>query len=331
MLNNEIKLIQNLLIQLNKYDLSIKLDGAYYKHEFIEEWNGVTSVTLELYVHPNYYLDLQNLNQDEKDMIILLFKGLIDSSVFIQDIEIKINKDVKIQTISDTIYIFVDEAGDMDFSKKGSKYYMFSFLIKRRPFNLHEYISNYRYSLLERNLDPLNEKKLNIESFHACEDNKFIRNEIFNIITTFNENSVKAYSYILEKPKVEPNKRTEKDKFYIDNLNLAIQQLLDKLKIDKNFIIITDRLPVAKNKNKQVGALKKGIKEYIKKNNLNIRYDIFHHCSASTVNLQIVDYISWAIFRKYEWNQDIFYKKIESYLIGIDLMTKDRKVNHYEK
>mgnify|MGYP006088900423 CR=1 FL=1 len=72
MLNNEIKLIQNLLIQQNKYDLSIKLDGAYYKHEFIQEWNGVTSVTLELYVHPNYYLDLQNLNQDEEDMIILL-------------------------------------------------------------------------------------------------------------------------------------------------------------------------------------------------------------------------------------------------------------------
>jgi len=238
---------------------------------------------------------------------------------------------LKVQTTNDTIYIFVDEAGDMDFSKKGSKYYMFNFLIKTRPFNLHEYISNYRYSLLERNLDPLNDKRLNIESFHACKDNKYIKNEIFNIISTFNENSVKAYSYILEKPKVEPNKRLEKDIFYVDNLNLAIQKLLDKLQIDNNFIIITDRLPVANNKNKQVGALKKGIKEYLRNNHLNIRYDIFHHCSASSVNLQIVDYISWAIFRKYEWNQDIFYKKIEKYLISIDLMTKDREVNHYEK
>ena len=241
-----------------------------------------------------------------------------------------INK-LKIQSISDTVYIFVDEAGDMDFSLKGSKYYMFNFLIKKRPFNLHEYISNYRYSLLERNLDPLNDTRLNIEAFHACEDNKYIKDEIFNIISTFNVDSVKSYSYILEKPKVEPNKRQEKDKFYIDNLNLAIHQLLDKLQIDKNFVIITDRLPVQKNKNKQVSALKKGIKEYLKSNNLNIRYDIFHHCSASSVNLQIVDYISWAIFRKYERNQDTFYKKIEKYLIDIDLMTKDRKVNHYEK
>ena len=48
---------------------------------------------------------------------------------------------LKVQNISDTVYIFVDEAGDMNFSLKGSKYYMFNFLIKKRPFNLHEYIS----------------------------------------------------------------------------------------------------------------------------------------------------------------------------------------------
>jgi len=331
MQNNDIKIIQSLLVEQDRYDLSIKLDGAYYKLELIEEWNNVESYTLELYVHPKYFIDFNDISKLETEMLTTLFQALMDSSIFIKYIEIKIDKNIKVQSISDTVYIFVDEAGDMDFSVKGSKYYMFNFLIKKRPFNLHEYISNYRYSLLERNLDPLTGRRLNIEAFHACEDNKYIKEEIFNIISTFNKDSVKSYSYILEKPKVEPNKRQEKDKFYIDNLNLAIQQLLDKLKIDKNFVIITDRLPVHKNKNKQVGALKKGIKEYLKNNSLTLRYDIFHHCSASSVNLQIVDYISWAIFRKYERNQDNYYKKIEKYLIDIDLMTKGREINHYEK
>ncbi len=331
MQNNDIKIIQSLLVEQDRYDLSIKLDGAYYKLELIEEWNNVESYTLELYVHPKYFIDFNDISKLETEMLTTLFQALMDSSIFIKYIEIKIDKNIKVQSISDTVYLFVDEAGDMDFSVKGSKYYMFNFLIKKRPFNLHEYISNYRYSLLERNLDPLTGRRLNIEAFHACEDNKYIKEEIFNIISTFNKDSVKSYSYILEKPKVEPNKRQEKDKFYIDNLNLAIQQLLDKLKIDKNFVIITDRLPVHKNKNKQVGALKKGIKEYLKNNSLTLRYDIFHHCSASSVNLQIVDYISWAIFRKYERNQDNYYKKIEKYLIDIDLMTKGREINHYEK
>ncbi|MBU1667800.1 DUF3800 domain-containing protein [bacterium] len=233
---------------------------------------------------------------------------------------------------NDVVYIFVDEAGDMDFSSNGSKYYMFNFLVKQRPFRVHEHIANYRYSLLERNLDTsFNGRRLDIEYFHAHNDNKYIKKELFNTIAIFDKNRVKVYSYILEKPKVNPKKRKEKDKFYIDNLNYSIQMLLDKLQIDKNFIIVTDRLPVQNNKKKQVGALKKGIRKYIKSNELTIRYDIFHHASSSSANLQIVDYISWAIFRKYERDEDGYYEKIKEYILNEDIMTKDREINHYEK
>ena len=328
MSRKHIQIIQNILKKQNDFELAIKLENAYYDFMAFEEMDDWEKGNIHLYVHPNYFIELSRINLD---FLKELFQGLLDSNKFIHTIEVKIDKSIVSENISDTVYIFVDEAGDMDFSARGSKYYMFNFLIKRRPFNLHEYIANYRYSLLERNLDPLTGKRLDIEYFHASEDNKYIREEIFNIISTFDRESVKSYSYILEKPKVDPAKRKEIDKFYIDNLNLAIHQLLDKLEIDKNFIIITDRLPVQKNKNKQVGALKKGIKGYIRKNSLSVRYDIFHHCSASSVNLQIVDYISWAIFRKYERGQDDDYNKIEKYLIDIDMMTKNRDINHYEK
>ncbi len=328
MSKENIKIIQNILKKQDNFELAIKLENAHYRFVVFEEMEEWEKGTVNLYVHPNHYVELSKMKLEN---LKELFQGLFDSNKFIHNIEVKIDKNIVSENISDTVYIFVDEAGDMDFSASGSKYYMFNFLIKRRPFNLHAYIANYRYSLLERNLDPLTGQRLNIEYFHASEDNKYIREEIFNIISTFDKESVKSYSYILEKPKVDPAKRKEIDRFYIDNLNLAIHQLLDKLKIDKNFIIITDRLPVQKNKSKQIGALKKGIKKYIKDHSLTIRYDIFHHSSASSVNLQIVDYISWAIFRKYERDQDSDYNKIEKYLIGVDLMTKDRDINHYEK
>ena len=329
MSKEKIKIIQNILKKQNQYDLAIKLENAYYEFKFIEGIDEWEKGSLDIFVHPNYFLELKESQINNN--LIGLFEGLFDSNTTIVRIDFKINTDVVIENISDTVYIFVDEAGDMDFSSKGSTHYMFSFLIKKRPFNLHEYISSYRYSLLERNLDPLNGKKLDIEAFHAHKDNKYVKNELFNIISTFDVNSVKIYSYILEKPKVAPEKRKEKEWFYIDNLSYSIQRLLDKLNIDKNFIIITDRLPVHKNKNKQIGALKKGIKEYLKNKQLNIRYDIFHHCSASSSNLQIVDYVSWAIFRKFEHKDDSYYKRIEKYLIGLDEMTKDRKEVHYEK
>lgn len=324
---NYIKIIQNILKQQNKYDLAIKLEGCYYESYQCDNWEE----GINLYVHPNYYLELSALHVDDFNLLIKLFNGLSHNSSEIIEITFSINTNILIENVSDTIYIFVDEAGDMDFSHKGSKHYMFNFLVKKRPFNLHEYISNYRYSLLERNLNPLNGARLDIEYFHAHNDNKYIKNELFNIISTFDQNSVQAYSYILEKPKVVPNKRKEKDRFYIDNLNYSIQRLLDKLKIDKNFIIITDNLPIKQNKQKQIGALKKGIKEYLKSNNLAIRYDIFHHSSASSANLQIVDYISWAIFRKYERHDDSYYDKIKKYILDEEVMTKDRKTNHYEK
>lgn len=328
MSRENIKIVQNILKKQNQYDLAIKLENSYYEKQVIDKQYDWEKVTLDLFVHPNYFLELKNL--ENKDNLIELIQGCYDSSIYIQNLEFKVNTKINIENMSDTLYIFVDEAGDMDFSSKGSKHYMFNFLIKRRPFNLHEYISNYRYTLLERSLEPLNDR-LDIERFHACEDNKYIREELFNIISTFDEVAVKTYSYILDKPKVSPEKRKEKDQFYIDNLSYAIQRLLDKLEIDKNFIIITDRLPVKQNKRKQVGALKKGIKEYLKSKNLKIRYDIFHHCSASSANLQIVDYISWAIFRKFEHGNDTYYKKIKKYLIKVDEMTKGRNEVHYEK
>lgn len=330
MSNKNIKIIQNILKKQDNYDLALKLENAYYEDSMIDGWNGDIG-EINLFVDAKYFLEFKNLDDDTLSLLIQIFDGLHHEYYGINSIKFTINTNVEVNDTNDTVYIFVDEAGDMDFSLKGSKYYMFNFLIKQRPFNLHEIISNYRYSLLERNLDPLNGKRLNIEAFHAHNDNKFIKEEMFKLISTFNTKSVQAYSYILEKPKVNPLKRKDKDRFYIDNLTLAIEQLLDKLNIDKNFIIITDNLPVKQNKNKQIGALKKGVKEYIKNYNLSIRYDIFHHCSASSVNLQIVDYISWAVFRKYEMQQDSYLQKVEKYFISIDDMTKDRKIKHYER
>jgi hypothetical protein len=330
MSQKNIKIIQNILKKEGKHHIAIQLENAYYEERIFDIENSALG-EINIFVHPNNFIKLENLIDIDIKFLIQLFNGLPNNHKCITSIIFSIKTDIELEKSSDTVYIFVDEAGDMDFSTKGSKYYMFNFLIKQRPFNLHEYIANYRYSLLEKNLYPLQGRRLNIESFHACEDNKYIKEEMFNIISTFDKKSVKAYSYILEKPKVLPTKRKEKDKFYINNLTLAIQQLLDKLSINKNFIIITDRLPVQKNKSKQVGALKKGIKEYLKNHNLMVRYDIFHHCSASSVNLQIVDYISWAIYKKFEFGDDSYYEKIEKYLMQIDNMTEKRDIAHYEK
>ncbi len=328
---DKIKIVQNILRKKDRFDLAVKLENAYFEDYGVSNWNDEPYGEVNIFVHPNHFFELSSIQKKDKELLQTLFNGLGLSCPYIACIKFTINTQIPIETINDSVYIFVDEAGDMDFSAKGSRYYMFSFLVKRRPFNLHEYISNYRYELLERNLDPHLGKRLDIEAFHACEDNKYIKQDLFSIISTFNPEAIKVYSYILEKSKVLPSKREERDKFYIDNLKFAIERLLDKLAIKKNFMIITDSLPVRNNKNNQMKALKEGIGDYIKNHKLKIRYDIFHHCSASSANLQIIDYISWAIFRKYERNDSSYYEIIEKYILEEDNMTKDRIVEHYKK
>ena len=328
MSRENIKIVQNILKASKRFDLAVKLEKAYYALRVIEERDEWQKCTLDMYVHPNCYMELSASKNDKQ--LIHICQGLFDSYIHIDNIEFKINQELQIENITDTTYIFVDESGDMNFTATGSKYYMFNFLVKKRPFTLHEYIANYRYELLEKTLDPLMVKRINIEYFHAHNDNKHIKNELFNIISTFDTEAVKVYSYILEKEKVQPDKREQKEHFYIDNLIYSIGKLLEKIEINSNFIIITDSLPVAQNRKKQEKALKVGVAKYLKEHKLHIRY-IFHHCSASSSNLQIIDYIGWAVYKKYEHGDDGFYKKIEKYIVAEDIVTKNRGIKYYEK
>lgn len=328
MSDSKIKTLQNMLKQQKRFDLAMKFERAYLEHYDTENDHYSVGAIL-IYVNPIYFFDLEKLSKKDNEMILTVLNALNFPYENIAYFKIAINEQIQHTDFRDVVYIFVDESGDMDFSPKGSKHYMFNFLVKTRPFQLHEFVANYRYELIERNLEPSTKEVLDIEKFHACEDNKYIRQKMFEIISTFAKDAVQVYSYILEKPKVQPEKRKEQYVFFADNLTFAITKLLDKIKIDRNFIIITDRLPIKSNKERQVGALKKGIKTYIKTNGKGLRYTIHHHCSASSSNLQIIDYIGWAMNRKYEHNDSSYYEMIKQYLLEEEVMTKDRVEVHY--
>ena len=222
-------------------------------------------------------------------------------------------------------YIFVDEAGNLDFSNKGTKYFLFTFLIKKRPFELENKLSKLKFDLIEWSVK--NNKHLDLEYFHATEDNSHIRKRMFELISELDNSKLEVYSYILEKNKVLPEKREDKDKFYINNLKYATINVLSF--IDEDFVIFTDRLPIKHNKSKLIKGLKKGIGTYLDNKPISIKYGIFHHSSASNAYLQIVDYINWAIFRKYERDDLNYYDMIKKYVKVKEVLTKDRNKCFY--
>jgi hypothetical protein len=57
------------------------------------------------------------------------------------------------------LYIFLDEAGNLDFSSNGTKYFLLTSVTKERPFLAYKEMTELKYDLVEQGLD--------IEYFHA--------------------------------------------------------------------------------------------------------------------------------------------------------------------
>jgi len=75
---------------------------------------------------------------------------------------------------SQSLYIFLDEGGNLDFSPNGTKFFTVSTITKCRPFALDADLLALKYDLLEESLD--------LDCFHASEDRQLVRNRVFSLI-----------------------------------------------------------------------------------------------------------------------------------------------------
>src|SRR5208283_5101463 len=81
------------------------------------------------------------------------------------------------------------------------------------------------------------------------------------------------------------------------------------LSLFNKVIVFTDTIPV----NRKRKAIEKAIKQTLaQKLPANVSYEIFHHESKSSYDLQNVDYCNWAVYRKWELQDDRSYQIIRS-------------------
>lgn len=73
-------------------------------------------------------------------------------------------------------------------------------------------------------------------------------------------------------------------------------------------IVITDRIPVTRTRQ----ALKKGVQLVLASMlSPGMKHRILHHGSRSHYGLQVADYCCWAVFRKLERGETLYYDRIE--------------------
>ncbi len=187
------------------------------------------------------------------------------------------------------LYIFLDEAGNLDFSRNGTKYFVLGGITKERPFQAYKELTELKYDLVERGMG--------LEYFHAAEDSQTTRNQVFDVIAK-NLVDVAVDSIIVEKQKVAAALHPD-EQFYPKVLGTLLREILNHYPLAEfaEVIVFTDSLPVQRKR----GAVEKGVKLALAAMlPAAVRYRVLHHASKSNLDLQIADYCTWAVYRK--WN-----------------------------
>ena len=203
-------------------------------------------------------------------------------------------------------YILLDESGDLgfDFNKKGTtNYFLITFLFceNKRPI---EKCVKKAYATLRKKY------KKQGKILHAYSENPITRQRLLKCIAG-KDCSVLAIS--LNKRKVYTKLHEEKAVLY----NYVTNILLDRI-FTKKLVPINEKIILVASRRETNVFLNENFKSYLKNKALNThRVNLYIEIKTPFEDkaLQAADFISWAIFRKYEYKEESYYETIRKKIV----------------
>jgi Protein of unknown function (DUF3800) len=182
------------------------------------------------------------------------------------------------------VYLFFDESGNLDFSPNGSRHFCFGVLTLRDPGPLNEAFARLRYEFLAQGLE--------LQCFHAAEDRQAVRDRVFAEMERLD--GLELDLLVADKQRMHPLLR-DPFEFYCRLGYVVMEAALERVRhLDEPIVIITDTLPLQRERKALAKAFRTAIKD-----SLGTRtFAIMHHVSAAHAGLQAVDYCTWALQRK---------------------------------
>lgn len=214
------------------------------------------------------------------------------------------------------IFIFADESGDFNFSRHGraTKYFVVC-TIKLDSCEIGHSLLDLRREMAWNKM-PLG------NYFHATEDKQAVRDEVFNLISKFDFH---VQATIMEKSKAQPQVRSSDERFYQYGWFYHFTHGIPNLIEEKNQLLITAASIGTKKKQRSfTSAVNDVVQQTIPRNQWAT---LFIPCGTDPC-LQIADYCTWAIQRKWERNDEQSYNLIKDRITyEYDLWEHGRK--HY--
>jgi len=197
-------------------------------------------------------------------------------------------------------YIFLDESGDLGFKKSSSKWFLFTIAIVSDLRSLER--------VVKKIWRPLKKKHKKLGELHASHEKNITRKRVLEQLNEVND--LKILCVILNKKKVYVDLQNQKNYLYNYTANILLDRLHTKemLKPGESLNLYIDRKDTKK-------LLRENFINYLThsmKKRHNGAFKVELRSSYENKSLQAVDFMSWAIFRKYERGDYEFYEMIKS-------------------
>jgi hypothetical protein len=183
-----------------------------------------------------------------------------------------------------TLYVFLDESGDMIYSAKGSDHFVLSAVYTDEPCHSAASLQDLKYELLAGGSVDL--------EFHATENSKGTRKRVSEKICTLS--NIRVHTLWIDKRYTAPSLQDPVQLFSLFGQAMGKWIGTVVAKNHDQVVMVFDSVLTGK----QQDAFKAAVKPRLKQ--LPVPFRLVFHPVKSDLNGQIADYFSWAWFRHIE-------------------------------
>jgi hypothetical protein len=212
-----------------------------------------------------------------------------------------------------TLHIHVDESGDFTFSPRGSRFYVFTAAWTYDPAPLASDLAALRFALTKAGHGDFC-------SFHACNDPAPRRERVIRAL--LNHRTWSFAAIVVDKPRVNPSLQ-EPIKFYAKFLGMVLRFIF-RGRVRQGtpqVLIYLDTLPF---EGKRAKAAEVAIKRSCNDDLSETPFKVFNHRRESNKWIQVADYCSWSVCRKWESGNPDAYNLLRERLAAPELNPMSR-------
>lgn len=194
-----------------------------------------------------------------------------------------------------TLFVFMDESGDMQFKPKGTRHFMVTAVCTSRPDASAARMQELKYELMAARSEDL--------EFHATNNSPGTRKRVIDAICGIP--GLRVHTMWIDKRYTHParQKSTELFGLFARSMGRWIDQVYRNSEFE-NVVLIFDSVLTGKERDAFTKKLKPELQE------LRFRYKILFHPVKQDLNGQIADYYSWSWFRKIEHGDSRYFDKL---------------------